>query len=298
MFSVNRSFLTRRITAASHFVTWQLGRRCSKSVPLVYVVGYPKSGTTWACQIAASYLQLPFPRYSVLPVTFPAVVHGHELLDPRFPHSIYVMRDGRDVMTSLYYHLQRALRSGARRRIPKAEHSIYAEGIDQESVRRNFPRFLETQIKHTFGCRRSWAEHISSYLDHKHPRLPCLKYEELLLDGASALAREMAKLDGNEPNIERAEFIMADHSFARRAGRKPNQEDKTSFLRKGVIGDWRNYFNRESAEIFNHHCGDALIAAGYAPNRCWADNLGSPSAATPTQPSMRRSREPLEMTVR
>ena len=53
---------------ASHHVTWFLGTRFPKSIPLVFVLGYPKSGTTWACQLAADYLQLPFPRYSLLPV--------------------------------------------------------------------------------------------------------------------------------------------------------------------------------------------------------------------------------------
>lgn len=282
--------------AASHLVTWQLGRRCPQAVPLVYVVGYPKSGTTWACQVVANYLQLPFPRYSVLPVTFPAVVHGHDLLDKRCTHSVYIMRDGRDAMTSLYYHLQRALRNGVGRRIPKDQYAIYQNGNDEESIRRNFPRFLETQITRTLGCRHSWAEHVASYLDSRHPHLPCLRYEDLLLDGANALACEMAKLDDKEPNLERAEFIMADHSFSRKSGRRSNQEDKSSFLRKGVTGDWRNHFNRESAEIFDRYCGDVLIAAGYEQNRSWIDSVDSPRVAAPAKVT-RSSREPVASTV-
>lgn len=69
---------TLLLRAASHHVTWFLGTRFTKAIPLVFVVGYPKSGTTWACQLVADYMQLPFPRYSLLPIGCPAVVHGHE----------------------------------------------------------------------------------------------------------------------------------------------------------------------------------------------------------------------------
>jgi len=255
--------------AASNYVTRSLGVRFTRAVPLVYVSGYPKSGTTWACQLAASYLQLPFPRYSLLPVTFPAVVHGHYLVDQAYPHCVYVMRDGRDVMTSLYYHLQRYLRNGSHRLLPKNQHEIYRNVDDVQSVRSNFPRFLETQIRRTIGCHYSWGEHVASFLENRRPTMPCLRYEELLGNGAQTLAHEMARLDGKEPNVDRARFIMDDYSFSRRSGRKHNQEDKASFLRKGVAGDWRNHFTREAAEIFDHFCGDALIAAGYEADRSW-----------------------------
>ena len=51
----------RHLRTASHHVTWIIGTRAPKLVPLVFVVGYPKSGTTWAAQLVADYLQMPFP---------------------------------------------------------------------------------------------------------------------------------------------------------------------------------------------------------------------------------------------
>ncbi len=273
MLSVNRKGLSRRLVAVSHLVTWRLGMWFPKAIPLVYVVGYPKSGTTWACQLTAAYLQLPFPKSSILPVGFPAVVHGHELLDDKYPHSVYVMRDGRDVMVSMYYHIQRILKGGEQRWLPADQRSIYLDADDPQTVRQNFPRFLETQINRTLGCRCSWGEHVNSYLDRDHSKVPCLKYEELLSDGLQALSSEMPKLDGKEPSSERIEFILNDFSFSRRSGRKPNSEDKSKFLRKGIAGDWKNHFTREAGEVFDRHCGDALIAAGYEPDRRWLEDL-------------------------
>ena len=213
MYSVDRTGIARHMVTLSHFITWGLGKRFKKAIPLVFVVGYPKSGTTWACQLAAGYLQLPFPRFPLFPVGFPAVVHGHELVHKDYPSCIYVMRDGRDVMTSLYYHIQRLVHRGGARRVPKSQWPIYLEGKDPESVRKNFPRFLETQIPKTIGCRHSWAYHVNSFLESTHPKLACLKYEDLLSDGARALAEEMSKLNGNEPEYERAQFVLEDFFF-------------------------------------------------------------------------------------
>ena len=57
-----------RMRVASHNVTWLLGTRFPKSIPLVFVVGYPKSGNTWAAQLVSHCLQLPYPRHSLLPL--------------------------------------------------------------------------------------------------------------------------------------------------------------------------------------------------------------------------------------
>jgi len=58
-------------------------------------------------------------------------------------------------------------------------------------------------------------------------------------------------------------------SFQRMTGRKPGTEDKKSFLRKGIAGDWVNHFDREAAEVFHHHAGRSLIAMSYEKDSAW-----------------------------
>ncbi len=260
----------------AHLATFRLGKWFPRAIPLVYVVGFPKSGTTWACQLVAAYLRLPFPRNPILPIGFPAVVHGHELVDRRYPYCVYIMRDGRDAMTSLYYHIRRGLLRGQRMKIPRNLRDVYLEGTDLESVRKNFPRFLENQFQRPVGTRAIWSKHVTSFLESDHPQLALLKYEELLTDGAEALAREMSKLSGEPPDVERAEFFIRDFSFAKSKKQEPDKQGKEGFLRKGVAGDWQNHFTRESAQIFDEYCGEALIAAGYESDRSWIDSLLSP----------------------
>ena len=47
------------------------------------------------------------------------------------------------------------------------------------------------------------------------------------------------------------------------AKRNPGEENKHSFLRKGVAGDWKNHFSKEARQVFNKFAGRELIKLGY-----------------------------------
>ena len=68
--------------------------------------------------------------------------------------------------------------------------------------------------------------------------------------------------------------------MARQTGRAPGAEDRGSFIRKGVAGDWVNHFTRETAELFDELAGDALVALGYESDRGWADRYDLPVAGS------------------
>ena len=68
---------------------------------------------------------------------------------------------------------------------------------------------------------------------------------------------------------ERANAIVDEFSFERQAGRKPGEENKNSFLRKGLVGDWKNHFNTEAREIFEHYAGTCLVQLGYEQDHSW-----------------------------
>ncbi|MBX3318158.1 MAG: sulfotransferase domain-containing protein [Phycisphaeraceae bacterium] len=259
------------LRAASHRATWWIGRTFKRSVPLVFVVGYPKSGTTWMCQLLAECLQLPFPRFSLLPIGCPAVVHGHDTVGARDPRGVYSIRDGRDALVSFYFHMARHLPEGDRPRLSKAQRAIFPGLVNKNDVATNFPRFLERQMSHPTSCRVNWGRHVESYLSTRRPDWAMLRYEDLLSNGHAALAGAVSKVMGEPADDERVARALDTYSFARQSGRRAGQENKKSFLRKGQAGDWRNYFTREVAEIFDRSCGSALIGAGYEPDRAWVE---------------------------
>ena len=52
-------------------------------------------------------------------------------------------------------------------------------------------------------------------------------------------------------------------------GRKKGVEDSSSFLRKGVAGDWRDVFTERDKEVFKEAAGDLLIELGYERGNDW-----------------------------
>ena len=58
-------------------------------------------------------------------------------------------------------------------------------------------------------------------------------------------------------------------SFERQSGRPSGEENKESFLRKGVIGDWRTRFSPQAREVFDRYAGEELILLGYERDRSW-----------------------------
>lgn len=262
-----------RVRAAAHHVTWFLGQRFPDTFPFVFVVGYQKSGTTWMCQLVADYLQLPFPRHSLLPIGFEAVVHGHEPVRRSYRRGVYSVRDGRDAMVSAYFFLLRSVPDGDNPPMPPRLRRLFPGLRNKAEVRKNLVPFMEREFtRPRYGLH--WGQHVRSYYDVRNPSVVMLRYEDLLDDGAPALASAMAAMTGSEPDLPRAAAALERYSFARQSKRKAGEEDRTRFLRKGQAGDWRNHFTREAAELFDRHAGDMLIQAGYERDRSWVSTVG------------------------
>lgn len=76
------------------------------------------------------------------------------------------------------------------------------------------------------------------------------------------------KLKGIPPKSIKC--IIANNGFKQLAkGRKKGEEDKKSHYRKGVSGDWKNYFAEMHKEEFKKHYGEGLIRLGYESGNKW-----------------------------
>jgi hypothetical protein len=261
------------VRAGSHTVTWWLGRRCPGVFPFVFLPGYPKSGTTWAAQLVGDYLELPFVQGSLTPVGCQAVVQGHQIFTRDLRYAVYSMRDGRDVMTSLYFFLARRLPEGDYPKLTRRQRRMFPGLVNRDDVRANLPAFIREQMRRPFGSPVNWPDHVGSYLTAASGA-PVLRYEDLLSEDATrVLAEACGQVTGQDPDPERAAQTIDKFSFRRQAGRKSGSEQRASFLRKGQAGDWVNHFTREAAEVFDELAGDVLIAAGYEPDRSWVEGV-------------------------
>lgn len=261
--------------AAAHTTKSILLHRGS-SLGMYMGCGYPKSGTVWLCQLMAAHMGLPYPRDYQLPIMMPAVIHSHWAHDPRFPPTAYIMRDGRDLMVSFYFYSARALTMTKSPRRIKHIHNLftrlYGPNYDVEDVSANLPRFIEHELtapRVTHGY--TWPQHIQNW--SKHNNVTLTSYEALLSDTAGELHRIVSELTGTEQDPNRADIVARRYDFNANSGRAQGSEDRSSFLRKGIAGDWINNFTQEAGEVFDHFAGEALVEYGYASDRSWWKGL-------------------------
>ncbi len=263
----------RGVITASHHLSYLLASRFHRTIPIIFVTGYPKGGTVWACQMISDYLQLPFADQSLFPITFPSVMHGHYTIKSKGPRAVYVVRDGRDTILSMYFYLSRALPTGDNPVVPRRFRRSFPGIVNRDRVRDNLPKFIEAQMRRPEGCRVPWGNHVRSYCESGRTDVPMLKYEQMLADCPKALSSAIATLTGEEPDPEGIEATVRKYAFQRQAGRSQGTENRSSFLRKGQAGDWRNHFTPEAARVFHHWCGRELIELGYEPNDDWVDSV-------------------------
>jgi len=263
----------RWMIGASHRLSFALARWFPKALPMVFVVGYPKSATTWASQLVADYLRLPFPQHSILPVGCSAVLQGHQSVSKSFPTAVYVVRDGRDVLISGFHHLKNQVDAGGGAKI----HRKYFKSIDlSRPLTELLPSFIEHCARHPVACKENWGDHVRTYFDSKNDRVQIVKYEELLANPTETLTELMRRLSKEETIDEsRIAEAVERYSFGRQTAKATADDSKTSYLRSGKSGGWRDKFDKASAKIFDKHFGDALVLAGYEVDSSWTDQFES-----------------------
>ena len=246
------------------FLRWSIARGGSRAfADPVILTEYPKSGGTWLSQMLAAALGIPYPR-NRLPVMGSQVIHGvyrqvHEDLD-----TIVVWRDGRDLMVSYYYHLV------FDKPITSTRYSLAVREklgiVDRRDIRRNLPRFIEWTFNGGYPG-YSWKDFIHLWKGRKN--IHETSYERVSEDPLRELERAVSFCRPRAGARRDLAAIVDEYSFYNQSNRMPGEEDVTSFVRKGIVGDWKNCFTREACEVFDRYAGDALILLGYESDRSW-----------------------------
>jgi Sulfotransferase domain len=248
----------------------------SGALPLYVVNEFPKSGGTWVGQMLGRALGVPFPR-NRLPVLRTSIMHGHYLNPFGIKNAVVVWRDGRDVMVS-WYHQQLIPHEWNDLQVRRSRRELALE--DYEDVYKNLPAFIEYVFRRPHSPRFSWADFVRRW--HGRKGAIHVRYEGLRGDTAGELRRVVRELTGKRLSQEEATAIAEEFSFERQAGRRAGEENKESFLRKGVVGDWRAHFSPEARAAFDRYAGDELILLGYEWDGAW---VSGEEAATPNPSS-------------
>jgi len=252
-----------------------LAHCCSSLIPLYIVNEYPKSGGTWLSQMLAEALDIPFPRNS-FPVLERSILHGHMMHSWNLKNLVFVWRDGRDVLVSQYYHYLFINEKGNEALVKKCRK---AHGFrDYHDIETNLIAFMEYMYEKKPSPKMSWSDFVIRWAQYK-PAVHT-KYEVLMQSTVEELDRILSALGFSELEFSILDGIVKKFSFASQCGREPGEENITSFMRKGVVGDWENHFSNKAKQVFNEYAGEALIQLGYETNESWAEAFSSdPSEA-------------------
>ncbi len=232
--------------------------------PKVVLTEYPKSGGTWVCQMIADYLNLPDTR-DRLPPLQRCVIKGHYLHVSNAHDTIVMWRDGRDVVVShYYYHLFHRRKSmPGWTEIQKKRLGIK----DVHDIKRYLPRYIEYCFTDGPPTDMTWVSFIETW-KNKTGYIET-SYEEMRRCPESEMKKILQYLSPCEIDDARLSSCISKFSFESLTGRKPGEEDATSFVRKGIVGDWKNNFTLEAREVFDYYAGQFLIELGYETDRSW-----------------------------
>lgn len=243
----------------------------------VLVNGSPKTGTTWMLRLITSVPGYRIANgynfrgdinryYTVLPGE---VVHGHDpfssqlwqILQSKDIKVIMMVRDPRDQTVSRMFHIRRD------------KNHFWNQQLKAMSDDEALMACIEGQPK--LPGTATMIALTNSWLNAGDKAL-CIKYEDLLADPVVHFKKAL-KYFNVSASSKFIKAIVVRNSFARLStGRKiwnsirePGQQDSSSHYRKGISGDWKNYFRPAHIQRYKEVAGHHLIELGYEEDLNW-----------------------------
>lgn len=264
-----RSKFSLYSAALKRLIMWHF---MSKKLGLVLITEFPKSGASWFGQMFSDASNIPFPR-NVTPSFRKNIMHGHHLFNPRMNKAIHILRDGRDVMVSAYFHFLFDNSHNHSNMVKYTRGKLLFD--DYNAIIENLPRFIEymfTEYPDKNSIHFCWSEMVRNAKKYNN-QICTIKYEDLLSTPDQCIENALQFYEISSPGQKRLREIVDDYSFKKMTKRSPGQENRKSFVRKGISGDWKNHFNEEACNLFKKYAGQELIEMGYEKDFNWGSQL-------------------------
>lgn len=165
-----------------------------------------------------------------------------------------VIRDLRDTLVSLYFSM-------------KYSHEVvndFIQNTRDQLEKIDVPEGLIFLIENNYI--EPLARIQESWLDFG---VKIIKYEKLIANDLKRFRKIFKYCKLSYPKKQLLNAVRINSFETKTRGRKIGQEDPGAHLRKGIPGDWRNYFTGKITGIFKKRYGDLLIKTGYEKDLHW-----------------------------
>ena len=241
-----------------------------------YIISFPRSGNTWIVNTLREYLgaqraellpsvyggeellingSLPVKVAGEYTPTLPVGIKTHmyrgEFDRKRFPPSriLYLVRDVRDVMTSYYFYINGFLNQDA-------------EAVTNFSAD-HFQEHLEQRLP-------EYRNHLHGWFKKPGHDVFIVRYEELKADYVDTLKKMKSFLQlDNIASEGDVKYKYVDNFQKQDNFTSVLRGNNMDFYRKGVVGDWKNYFTEKHVKTVKRVTGEMLIELGYETDLNW-----------------------------
>ena len=246
-------------------------RRVARSIPIdqvrtndVFIVGYPKSGTTWLQHLVAGLVfrvNLDFTPDLLVQDLVPDVharryyrrylsrtfFKSHHRPQANYRRVVYLVRDGRDAIVSYHHYLNQL----AGRRYNLARLVEHGEGLEHGP----------------------WHQHVEAWMANPFgAEMLVVRYEDLRADPRREVERLCRFVDLDCPP-EVVDDVASKCSFEQMQARERaygiEEWDSSQglFVRRGKVGGFRDEMPAQALEAFNAQSAVALRRFGYLESK-------------------------------
>jgi len=188
---------------------------------------------------------------------YPTVYQTKEKFDqisrPADSAFFVILRDLRDITVSAYFSLK--ISHAAMGKISEKRQELCRRDLESGLI-----WVIENETQYNADIGRTWAESGEQWI----------RYEDLLHRDIELLQEALlhrCRLPIKETALRQAIVSCRFDQFS--GGRRRGEEDVHSHVRKGVSGDWGQYFTAPVKAAFKERFGDVLIACGYEKSNDW-----------------------------
>jgi hypothetical protein len=239
----------------------------------VYVAGYPRSGNVWLSRLLGDALNSPVCGEGA------AMSIAQEGFDRPGPHVVrqlclHVVRGKPERAVKSAYEFAPAAYAGERvvyvYRDPRDVAVSAWKFFDYESLEMTL-HSMAGKVPGALGVHGSWADHVRDWLALDLPGVQSTRFRDLpgaisnLLDGWGLVpARPL-------PDVYVRQDFAAKRSQIERDGdtRPYGRQRQLEALRRGIVGDWRNWFTGREAKLAHAYFWPLLNELGFEDEEDW-----------------------------